>query len=137
MPKIGLGATISVNDGSGGAGSASALILDVLTLTVADKEVQVLDSKRLNLSDRVIPKTAGLEEPGTFQFTYEFSTGKKTRLDTLIGSDRSFVITLPTDVGSTWTRTAPGFIVSNKMDTVSAGEIQTCTCVVQVSGTVS
>lgn len=137
MPKIGLGATLAVNDGSGGTGSSSAIILDILTMTVPDKEVQVLESKRLNLSDRIIPKLAGLEEPGQFTFTYEFSTGKKTRLDTLIGSDRMFVITLPTDTGSAWTRTVPGFIVSNKSDSVAAGEIQTATCTVQVSGTAS
>lgn len=134
MPVIGLGATLAVNDGSGGSGSASAIILDILNMTVPDVEVGVVSSPRLNLSNRVIPKLAALQEPGQFTFQYEFSTGKKTRLDALIGSDRVFVITLPTDTGSAWTRTTPGFIVSNKSDSVQAGEIQTCTCTVQLSG---
>lgn len=134
MPKIGLGATLAVNDGSGGAGSASAIILDICNLTVPDVEVQMIDSKRLNMSDRLIGKVAGMSEPGQFQFQYEFSTGKKTRLDTLIGSDRVFVLTLPTDVGSAWTRTTPGVIVSNKSEQVEPDQIQMVTCTVQVTG---
>lgn len=137
MPKIGLGATLAVNDGSGGAGSASAIIVDIMNLTVPDREVQIIDSKRLNMSDRLIGKVAGMDEPGTFQFQYEFSTGKKTRLDALIGSDRVFVVTLPTDTGSAWTRTVPGIITSNKNDQVEPDQIQTVTCTVQVTGAAS
>lgn len=137
MPKIGLGATLAVNDGSGGAGSASAIILDICNLTVPDREVQIVDSKRLNMSDRLIGKVAGMDEPGQFQFQYEFSTGKKTRLDALIGSDRVFVVTLPTDTGSAWARTVPGIIVSNKSEQVEPDQIQMCTCVVQVTGAAS
>jgi hypothetical protein len=137
MPVLGLGATIFVNDGSGGAGSASAEIVDVLNFTVPDYEVGVVESKRLNQSDRVIRKLAAMREPGQFSFQYEFSTGKKTRLDALVGSDRVFVITVPTDVGSAWTRTAPGFIVSNKIDSVVADGITTATCTIQVSAAVS
>jgi hypothetical protein len=137
MPKIGLGATLAVNDGSGGAGSDSAIIVDILSLTVPDREVQFKDSKKLNQSDRIIQKVAAMDEPGTFQFTYEFSTGKKTRLDALIGSARVFVVTLPTDTGSAWTRTVPGVIASNKQDSVVADEIQTVTCTVQVTGAAS
>jgi hypothetical protein len=134
MPKLGLGATLAVNDGSGSSGSASAIIVDIVNLTVPDREVQIVDSKRLNMADRLIGKLAGMDEPGTFQFQYEFSTGKKTRLDTLIGSDRVFVVTLPTDTGSAWTRTVPGIITSNKSDQVEPDGIQMCTCTVQVTG---
>lgn len=134
MPKIGLGAAITVNDGSGGAGSAQGLILDILNLTVPDAEVGVLESKRLNLPDSYLVKIAALKDPGQFQFQYEFSTGKKTRLDALLGSDRVFVVTLPTDVGSTWTRTVSGFVVSNKQDQVEPDQIQTATCTVQCTG---
>lgn len=134
MPKIGLGATLTVNDGSGGAGSAQAAILDIMNLTVPDAEVGVVESKRLNQSDGYLAKLAAMKEPGQFQFQYEFSTGKKTRLDTLLGSDRVFVVTLPTDTGSTWTRTVSGFIVSNKSDQVEPDQIQTVTCTVQCTG---
>ncbi len=134
MPKIGLGATLAVNDGSGGAGSASAIIVDIMNLTVPDAEVNVVESKRLNLSDTYLVKLAALKEPGQFSFQYEFSTGKKTRLDALLGSDRVFIVTLPTDTGSAWTRTTSGFIVSNKSDQVEADAIQTVTCTVQCTG---
>lgn len=134
MPVIGYGATISVNDGSGSTGSASAAVVDIVSLTVPDVEVGVVESKRVNLTNRYIEKLAALKDPGQFSFVYEFSTGKKTRLDSLIGSSRVFVITLPTDAGSTWTRTTSGFIVSNKSDNVAADQIQTCTCTVQCTG---
>lgn len=134
MPKIGLGAKVEVTDGSGGAGSDFGEVVDVVNLTVPDVEVGVVESKRLNLSDRVIRKLAALKDPGQFQFQYEFSTGKKTRLDAIIGSDRRFKVTLPTDTGSEWTRTVPGFIVSNRNDQVDPDGIMMVTCVIQVTG---
>lgn len=134
MPVIGLGASISVNDGSGGAGSASAIIVDAVNLTVPDYEVGKVESKRLNLPNGVLVNIAALTDPGEFSFQYEFSTGKKTRLDALIGSSRVFVISLPTDVGSAWTRTQGGFIKSNKSDSVTPDGIQMVTCTVVCSG---
>lgn len=134
MPVIGLGATVAVNDGSGGIGSASAIIVDAVNLTVPDYAVGVVESKRLNLPSGVIVKIAALSDPGEFSFEYEFSTGKKTRLDLLIGSPRVFIITLPTDVGATWTRSTPGFIKTNKTSSVTAEGMQMATCTVVCSG---
>lgn len=134
MPVIGLGATLAVNDGSGGAGSASAIIVDIVNLTVPDADVGVVESKRLNQSDRYLQKLAAMTDPGEFSFEYEFSTGKKTRLDALIGSSRVFVVTLPTDTGTAWTRTTSGFIKSNKSGSVQPDGIQMVTCVVQCTG---
>lgn len=137
MAKIGNGTTITVNDGSGGAGSAAAAILDVIAINVPDPEVGTVESKRLNLPSDYLIYLPTLKNPGQFSFTYESSTGKKTRLDTLIGSDRVFVVTVPTDTGSSYTRTVGGFIISNKLDQVEADAIQTGTCVIQCSGPIT
>lgn len=131
---IGLGATVQVNDGSGGAGSAYGDIVDVITLTIPDPEVGVVESKRLNLSDRVIRKLAGLKEPGEMSFQYEYSKTKKDRLDALIGSDRSFKVNMPDAGDGVYTKTIPGFIKANKIDPVTADGLTTATCTIAVSG---
>lgn len=130
MSIIGLGVTIAVNDGSGGAASSAGVIVDVLNLTTSDPTVNVVESKRLNLTGRLIGKIQALTDPGTFEFQYEYSAGKKERLDPLLGVTMAWTFTM-TD---SWVRTVPGFIVSNKMDKVEADAIQTCTCTVQVNG---
>jgi hypothetical protein len=137
MAKIGNGASVTVNDGSGGVGSAAAVILDIISINVPDPEYGVVQSKRLNLTGDALVYLPTLKDPGQFSFDYESNTGKKTRLDTLLGSERSFVITVPTDSGSAYTRTVTGYIISNKLTTIEADKIQVATCVVQVTGVIA
>lgn len=134
---IGLGAKIEVNDGSGGAGSAFGEVVDILDITPPDVEVGVVDRKPLNLSDRTLRKKAALKDPGEFSFVYEFSKGKKDRLDALIGSDRAFKITMLDAGDGVWVKTFNGFIKSNKKGNVVSDGIITATCVVAVSGPAS
>lgn len=128
MSLIGLGATIGVNDASG-AGS-NCIILDVISMTVPDSEINVVESKRLNLTNRLIGKLQSLTDGGTFTFTYEYSEGKKARLDALMGSNQVWNVTM-TDA---WSRYCPGFLKSNKFDSIKADEIITCTAEVQTNG---
>lgn len=131
MPTIGLGATVAIDDG---ASSAYQVIPDVMHMTVPDPECGVAESKRLNLSGYTMGKVATLLDPGQFTVTYEFSNTTKTRLDALVRVQHNFKVILP---DSAWTRIAPGFIVSNKMDQVEADGIMTATVVIQVNGVVS
>ena len=83
-------------------------------------------------------KLAAMLDPGEFKFQYQFSASKKSRLDLCVGKQHTFVIVLQSDGSpSTWTRTAPGFIKSNRMDEVAPDEIQTVTATVVVTGPVS
>ncbi|AMV23417.1 hypothetical protein VT84_03340 [Gemmata sp. SH-PL17] len=136
MPVIGLGAKIEVDDG---ASNAFVEIVDVMNLTTPEPEMGSAESKRLNqAADKTIRMIPTMLSPGEFQFQYEFSAAKKSRLDTLLGAPKNFKITLISDGSpTTWVRTAPGFIKSNKLDQVEPDGIQTVTCVVTVSGPVS
>lgn len=132
---IGYGATLAVNDGSGGAGSAFGVVVGIVSLGVPDVDVLVIESKRLDLDGRVICKLAGLKDGGEFTVQYEFAKGRKDRLDALVGSDREFKITLPVvGVESAYTKTFPGFIRSNRVDPVVSDGIVTCTMIVVVTG---
>lgn len=131
---IGLGATLAVNDGSGGAGSASGAIIDIITMTIPDPELGSVDSKRLNLSGGLIGKLAALKEPGELTFQYECSKGKKDRLDALIGSNRVWVATLPDAGDGVYTKSIPGFLKSNKIDPVAADGMVMATAAIQVNG---
>lgn len=131
---IGLGATVEINDGSGGAGSAFGEVVDVVDMDVPDVEVGMVERKTLNLSDRTLRKKAALKDPGEFSFVYEYSMGKKARLDALIGTDKSFKVTLPDAGDGAYTKTWPGFIKSNKLNRVSPDGLMTATCVVTVTG---
>ena len=137
LNTIGLGFTLAVNDGSGSTGSASALILDIIDIDPPDVTVGTVESKRLNLSARTLKKLAGLKDPGEFTFTYEFSSGKKARLDALVGSDRQFVFTAPDAGDGAFTKTVPGFISRNKKNQVTADGLMTCTATVVVTGAAS
>lgn len=134
MPKIGLGAGVSVNDGEAGA---QVDIEDVLNLTVPDDEIDVIERKPLKNANRKKKKIPGLTEPGQFQFQYEFSKTKKARLDALKGVEgKEWVVTVPSDEDADEVQesTVSGFVVSNKMDQVEADQVQTVTCIVQVDG---
>ncbi len=132
LNTIGLGFTVSVNDGSGLTGSASALILDVIDVDPPDDTVGTVESKRLNLANRTIRKLPGLKDGGEFTITYEYSKGKKARLDALIGSPREFVFVAPDAGDGIETKTVPGFISHNKKSQVTADGLVTCTATVVV-----
>lgn len=124
---------MTVNDGSGGVGSAQAAIIDITTITVPDPEVQDVQSKRLNLTDRVILYLAGLREPGELSFEYEWSKGKMDRLNAMLGADKRWVIAMPDAGDGVYTKTIPGYLKSNKMGTVTPDGLQMATAIVKVS----
>lgn len=131
MPTIGLGAKLEVNDG---ASSAFVEIPALLNLTVPDPEFGAAESKLLSqASDKTIRMVPTMKTPGEFQFQYEFDGDVKDRLDDLLGVSKQWKPTLVDGV-STWTKTVPGFLKSNKLDQVEPDQIQTVTAVVVVSG---
>jgi len=132
MPVIGLGAEVLVDDG---ASSAFVVIDGAVNLTVPDVEGSVVESKRLDLPGGLVVKIPGLKNAGSFTFEYEFTTVRKTRLDALVNLAQNWKVNLPTIAGgTTWTRTVPGILTSNKSGQVQPGEIQMVTCTVEVSG---
>lgn len=131
MPVIGRGATLEVDDG---ASNAFVEIADIVNLTVPDVEVGVVESKRLNLASATVVKLPALRNGGQFTFQYEFSQIKKTRLDALLGVQKNWKVTLPSDDGTPWVRTAPGILTSNKSGQVDPDQIQMVTGTVEVSG---
>lgn len=129
---IGLSAKIELDDGSGGVGSDYGEVIDVISISPPDVLVGVIDRKPLNLANRTILKKAALKDPGEFSFQYEYSKGKKQRLDTLIGTSKHFKITLPDTGSGAFVRIVPGFITSNKIDAVVSDGLMTVTCTVAV-----
>lgn len=132
---IGLGATLTINDGSGGSGSAFGEVVDLRDLDVPGVEVGKVERKTLNLTDRTLRYKAALKDPGEFTFTYDYSEGKFGRLNAMIGADRHFKITMPdAGDGTDYVVEVPGFIKSNKIDKVAPDTLATVTCVVVVTG---
>lgn len=131
---IGLTATLAVGDGSGGAGSASGILLDLTNIGPNDPEVQFSESKRLNLPGGLIGKVAALKDGGELPFQYEFSKGKKARLDALVGSERTYTVTLPDAGDGVYTKSGLGVLKMNKMDTVTPGEIVTVSASIMITG---
>lgn len=127
---IGLGTTLEINDGVANAFQAVA---GVVSIDPPDAEVQVAESKRLDLSNGLLGKVAATSDPGQFTFQYEYDSTLYSRLDGLKGVSKSFKIT--PNGGSA--RTVPGFIVQNKQDPIEPDTIMTATCTVQVNGAVS
>ena len=134
---IGLGFTVAVNDGSGSTGSASALLIDLVDVNPPDPTVGTVESKRLNLTSRTIRKLPGLKDPGEFTFTYEYSKGKKARLDALVGSERVFVFVAPDAGDGAETVTVPAFVSHNMKNAVTPDGLMTCTCTCVVTGPAS
>jgi hypothetical protein len=137
---IGLGADLSVNDGSGGSGSAHGGIADINSLTIPDPEYGFVERKPLSLPSRIIRKKVTLAQSGQLQFQYEYSRGKKARLDALIATEREFKVTIPaagTEGTGILTRTFTGFITSNKIDPVVSDGIVTATCTVELEGAIT
>lgn len=129
-PTIGLGTTLEINDGSA---SAFVDVANLITVDPPDAEIQVAESKRLDLSGGLLGKVAATKDPGQFTYQYEYDSTEYSRHDGLKGTSKSFKIT---PNGGT-ARTIPGFIVSNKQDAVEADGIMTVTVTVQVNGAVS
>jgi hypothetical protein len=142
MSVIGYGAKIQINDG------ASAAFVDVDDVTQIDMPDEVwgtAESKRLNLPAALILSVPTLKKAGELKVTYENNKTTWDRINVLktggTPSDRpqnmSFKITIPNTPGAspaTYTRTIPGFVIENKLDSVEADKIQTATFTVAING---
>lgn len=129
---IGYGATLEVNDG---VSAAFVIIPKVVTLGVPSYVTGVVESKRLDLTNRVTLKLATLVNGGSFTFTAQFTHETHARLvairDTLAAYQ--WKVTIPDDDGDT-TVTAPGILTECKVEDLDAEKITVINCTVEVSG---
>lgn len=129
---IGYGATLEINDGV-----ASAFVpVDMLTtLGVPSYVTGTVESKRLDLPNRVIIKLPTLVNGGNYQFSCQFTHAQHARLvaarDAL--AEYQFRVTIPDDDGDTVV-TAPGILTEVKVDDLDPEKITVINCTVEVSG---
>jgi hypothetical protein len=131
---IGDGSIVEVNDGGGDAFVEVDL---VISIGVPSEVVGTVDSKRLNLTGRVIKKLATLKQPGTISIKQQFTKAGYARMEAIRATDQTtpkqWKITIEDDDGGTEI-TVPGIITENKVDSVEADKITEFETMVQVSG---
>lgn len=129
---IGYGATIEVDDG---AGPTFVAIDKVVTLGVPSYMVGVVESKRLDLTNRVIIKLPTLVNGGSFPFSVQFTNATWARLvairDGLV--EKNWRVTIPDDDGDT-AITVPGILTEAKVQDLEAEKITVIDCTIEVSG---
>lgn len=132
--SIGYGITISVNDGPGGAYQA---IPKCELVGVPSKVVGTVESKRVDLVNRVIKKLKTLTNGGSFQFRCQHTNATYDRLKTIrddyTSPEAEWEIVVPDDNGDT-TFEVPGILTEAKVEDVEAEKITVIMCTVEVSG---
>jgi hypothetical protein len=129
---IGYGSTLEVDDGPG---ATFVVIPKIQTLGVPSYVTGVVESKRLDLTNRVIVKLPTLVNGGSFSFTAQFTNESHARLvavrDALVAYNwRVTIIDDDTDT----TVTAPGILTECKVEDLDAEKITVINCTVEVSG---
>jgi hypothetical protein len=129
---IGYGATLEIDDG---VGDAYAVVDKIVTLGVASYVTGVVESKRLDLTNRVIIKLPTLVNGGNFQFTVQFTHATYARLVAVrdLLAAKNFRFTIPDDDGDT-VYTVPGILTETKVEDLDAEKITVISCTVEVSG---
>jgi hypothetical protein len=129
MPgTIGLGTTLFVDDGGG---NSFVAIPDVVSIDPPAEEIQIAESKRLDLTNNgLIGKVVATRDGGTWSFTYEYTNTLYARIEALKGLSKNFRIT---PNGGTQ-RSTPGIVTQNKQNEIAADGIMTCTATVTVNG---
>ena len=129
---IGYGSTLEINDGGAGAYVA---VGKIEILGIPSKIVGTVQSKRLDLTNRVIKKLPTLVDPGNFTFRVQHTNAMYSRLKTIrdAHTDYHFRATIADDDGDT-VITVPGLLVQVKPDDVDAEKITVLECTVEVSG---
>lgn len=121
MSAIGWDGTLSVNDG---VAAAQVAIPDVVTIDPPAMETQIVESKRLDLTDRVIEKVKSLRDPGTWSFQVEHEPDLYDRLLDLVDNTNTYIIT--TSDGTIITTSS--IMTKAKVDPITADGIMMVTC---------
>lgn len=130
MSQIGLGWKIQVDDG---AANAFVDITAVTNLNVpSDGPFGTVESKRLDITNKTVTRVPTVKTPGSFSFTYEFDKTQFARLELIRGIEKNWKVSSTDAVA--WTRTAPGVLVEQKIEGVSADGIVQVACTVEVTG---
>lgn len=131
--SIGYGVTIEVND-NGGAYQA---IPKCELVGVPSKVVGTVESKRVDLTNRVIKKLKTLTNPGQFQFRCQHTHATMLRLvairDNYDDPEAHWKVTVPDDDGD-FEFEVPGILTEAKIEDVEAEKITVIMCTVEVSG---
>lgn len=129
---IGFGGTLEVNDG---VGDAYVEIPKVVTLGVPSYVTGVVESKRLDLTNRVIIKLPTLVNGGSFTFQVQHTNETHGRLVAIRDALEAYQwrVTVPDDDGDTVV-TAPGILTECKIEDLDAEKITVIACTVEVSG---
>jgi hypothetical protein len=129
---IGYGSTLEVEDGPG---PTFVVIPKIQTLGVPSYVTGVVESKRLDLTNRVIVKIPTLVNGGSWTFTVQFTNETHARLvairDALV--EINWRVTISDDDTDT-TVTAPGILTECKVEDLDAEKITVINCTVEVSG---
>ena len=129
---IGYGSTLEVNDGPA---AAFVVIPKIVTLGVPSYVTGVVESKRLDLTNKVIVKLPTLVNGGSWSFTAQFTHATHARLiairDALVAYQ--WRVTILDDDTDT-TVTAPGILTECKVEDLDAEKITVINCTVEVSG---
>jgi hypothetical protein len=130
--QIGYGATLEIDDGVADAFEEVPMLV---TLGVPSYVTGVVESKRLDLPNRVIIKLPTLVNGGNYSFSCQFTHAQYARLvatrDLL--AEKNFRVTIPDDDGDTVV-TAPGILTEVKVQDLDAEKITVIDCTVEVSG---
>ena len=136
MAQIGYGSKVEINDG---VASAFVEVSNLVSIKPPAEKVTVVPSKKLNGTSRTNTSVPGMNEPGEFQFTYEYTDTEFDRIEALRRDatthkplNKSFKITIEDETADT-VKTISGFVTSNEMDNVEAESITMVTVTVQLT----
>lgn len=129
MAKIGYGASVEVNDGTGDAFQA---LNEITNITVPSPEVATVESTHLNSTNRTRTYVVGLTEPGEFSVEQNYADAEYTRLVGLRGTSKSWKVIAPdTDFTASFTG------VITKVEMQVSEELMKMTTTVKVMGPVT
>ncbi len=131
--NIGFGGIIEVDDGPAGAFQT---IPNCEVTGVPSKVIGTVESKRLDLPNRVIKKIRTLANGGSFTFRTQFTHATWARLKAIrddFDTEPRWRVTVPDDDGDT-IFTVPGILTEAKTDDLEPEKITTISCTVEVSG---
>jgi len=134
MPgNIGLGAKISVDDGTGTPPANVVDFTDVTQITVPTSDINVVENSHLGVLNRTRTYVAGLIDPGMMDFTQRYTDDAYDRALKLRGNAHNWTITFP----DTSKAAFAGFVTKVECDIAALDQIVDMKLSVKVTGAVT
>ncbi len=133
--QIGYGGTLEINDG---VGPTFVVVDKIISLGIPSQKLGIVESKRLDLSGRVIKKLATLIDPGEVSVKIQFTNEGFERFIAIrdacqTGTEYQARFTIPDDEGDTEI-TVPVIVTEVKTDPLEAEKITEFEVMITVSG---